>query len=68
MGLWEDLSEGIDFMVGQEMGLQYKNSVFCSLFLVMYHGVPRKRDEFLSEVQIWSEYALFPDSSMPSHW
>lgn len=47
----EDLSEAMDFMVGQEMGPQYNDSVFCSLFLVMCHGVLRQRDESLSEVQ-----------------
>lgn len=51
LGLWEDLSEVIDSMVGQKMGFQYNNSVFCSLFLVMCRGVPRQRDESLSEVQ-----------------
>lgn len=40
------------------MGPQYNDSVFCSLFLVMCHGVLRQRDEFLSEVQKGAEYEL----------
>lgn len=58
VGFWEELSEVIDCMVGREIGLQYNNSLLCSRFLVMCHGVPRQRDESLSEVQKGAESEL----------
>lgn len=58
MRLWEDLNEVMGFRVGQEMGPQYNDTVFCPLFLVMCRGVLRERDESLSEVQKGAESEL----------